>query len=217
MSSAWLHDVVHWMQTIQSAGWLGWLLFIGSYALACLCFVPGSVLTLGAGAIYGFWGGSLLVLLGNGLGSLLSLLITRYLLRGWAKRQFARSPKMKAIEEAVARDGWKLVCLTRLSPIMPFSLINYALGLTKISAAKFLFATEVGAIPSTCVYVYLGTLVGNLTRIGPDLHQHRSWDWAFQAAGLVFTIGVTIYITHLANKALKSRIKSPARKKHRGR
>ena len=196
------------MQQIQAAGWGGWLIFILLFAAACLLFIPASVLTLGAGAVYGFWGGTLLVLLGNGLGSLLSLLVARYLLRGWAERIFARNPKLRAIEDAVAHDGWRIICLTRLSPVMPFSLINYALGLTKISAAKFLFATEVGALPSICVYVYFGTLIGSLTKIGPDLKHHRPLEWTIQGIGLALTIGVTIYITRVASRSLKSRMES---------
>jgi uncharacterized membrane protein YdjX (TVP38/TMEM64 family) len=206
MGSTWLHEVVHGMQAIQGAGWVGWLMFIGLYAAACLLFIPGSILTLAAGAVYGFWGGTLLVLAGNGLGALLSLLLTRYLFRDWAKKQFARFPKLRAMEKAVQKQGWTLVCLTRLSPIMPFSLINYSLGLTKISVAKFFFATEAGAIPSTAVYVYFGTMIGSLTKIGPDLHRHRGLEWIFQGVGLVLTIAVTIYITRLATRSLKKRI-----------
>jgi uncharacterized membrane protein YdjX (TVP38/TMEM64 family) len=211
MHSAWIHDVVHLMETIQAAGWVGWLLFILLYAAACLLFVPGSILTIASGAVYGFWGGTVLVLIGNGLGSVFSLLITRYLLRDWIKSKIARNKNMLAIEDAVASDGWRIVCLTRLSPIMPFSLINYALGLTRISAAKFLFATEIGAIPSTCVYVYFGTLIGNLTRIGPDLRRHQGWEWIFQGVGLVITIGATIYVTRVASQAIKKRLKSSSR------
>jgi uncharacterized membrane protein YdjX (TVP38/TMEM64 family) len=173
-----------------------------------LLFVPGSVLTLGAGAIYGFWEGTLLVLAGNGVGALLSLLITRYLLRDWAKKLIGRHPKMKAVEEAVAHDGWRIVLLTRLSPVMPYSLINYSLGLTRLSVMKFFLATELGAIPSTCIYVYLGTLIGNLTKIGPDLRQHRPLEWIVQGVGLVLTVGVTIYVTRAASQSLKKRLKS---------
>jgi uncharacterized membrane protein YdjX (TVP38/TMEM64 family) len=208
MSSDWLHEVVIWMGTIQHAGWLGWLLFIGLYAAACLLFIPASFLTLGAGAVYGFWGGTFLVLAGNGLGSLLSLLITRYLLRDWAKKYFDRHPRLRAVEDAVQHDGWRIVCLTRLSPVMPYSLINYSLGLTQISAFKFIAATEIGSIPSTCVYVYLGTLIGNLTKIGPDIRHHRPLEWVFQGVGLLFTIGVTIYITRLASRSLKKRMQA---------
>ncbi len=210
MGSVWLHEVVHWMETIQGAGWVGWLLFVGLYAASCLLFIPGSILTLAAGAVYGFWGGTLLVLIGNGLGALLSLLITRYLLRDWARKKFARHTGLRAMETAVRKDGWTIVCLTRLSPVMPFSLINYSLGLTKLSALKFLLATEVGAVPSICVYVYFGTLIGSLTRIGPDLHQHRALEWVFQGCGLILTILVTIYVTRIASRALKERM--PSRK-----
>jgi uncharacterized membrane protein YdjX (TVP38/TMEM64 family) len=206
MNGSWVHDVVHWMQSIQAAGMMGWFLFIVLYALACLLFIPGSILTVSAGAIYGFWGGTLLVLLGNGLGSILCVLVTRYLLRERAQKFFDRNEKMKAMEEAVQKDGWKIVCLTRLSPVMPFSLINYALGLTKISLAKFFLATEAGAIPSTCIYVYLGTLIGNLTKIGPDLRQHRPLQWTIQGVGLVLTIAVTVYVTKVASRSVKRRL-----------
>jgi uncharacterized membrane protein YdjX (TVP38/TMEM64 family) len=206
--SVWIHAIVHTMEAIQHTGWFGWLLFIGLYAAACLLFIPGSILTLAAGAVYGFWEGTLLVLAGNGLGALLSLLITRYLLRDWAKKQFTKNPKMRAIEEAVAHDGWRIVLLTRLSPIMPYSLINYSLGLTRLSAAKFFLATVAGAIPSTCIYVYLGTLIGNLTKIGPDLRHHRPLEWIIQGVGLAFTIAVTIYVTQVASHSLKKRMKS---------
>jgi len=206
MHSAWLHEMVHWLQQIQAAGWLGWLIFIGLYAAACLTFVPGSVLTLGSGVVYGFWGGTLLVLIGNGLASILSLCLTRYLFRDWVQKQFDKHQRLRTLEDAVEKHGWHIVCLTRLSPIMPFSLINYALGLTKISALQFLLATEIGAIPSTCVYVYFGTLIGNLAKIGPDLKHHRPLEWILQGGGLLFTIGITIYITRIASKALKEHI-----------
>jgi uncharacterized membrane protein YdjX (TVP38/TMEM64 family) len=208
MGTAWLHEVVRGMQAVQSAGWVGWLIFIAVYAAACLLFIPGSILTLAAGAVYGFWAGTLLVLIGNGLGALSSLLITRYLLRDWAKKQFDKHPRLRAVEDAVGTDGWTIVCLTRLSPVMPFSLINYALGLTKISATKFFLATEAGAIPSTCVYVYFGTLIGSLAKIGPDLHAHRGLEWIVQGGGFLFTVGATVYVTWVASRALKKRIKS---------
>ncbi len=195
------------MQAIQAAGWTGWLLFIGLYAACCLFFIPASFLTFGAGAVYGFWGGTLLVLAGNGLGSLLCLLVTRYLFRGWATRLFNRHRKWNAVMDAVQHDGWKIVFLTRLSPIMPFSLINYSLGLTRISAWHFLLATELGSVPAIAVYVYFGTLMGNLAMIRNDLRHHGAWYWVAQGVGLVVAVGVTIYVTRLASKALNQRIR----------
>ena len=216
MPSVWLHpdaertlgpwEVVTWMLTMQGAGWSGWLGFLAFYALACLFFVPGSVLGFGAGAIYGFWGGILLVLIGNGLSALLSLLITRYLLRNWSIRFFARNPTMHDLGIAVQKDGWRIVCLSHLSPIMPFSLVNYAFGLTRIPAAEFLPATILGGFPASCVYVYLGTLVGNLAAIGTGALHRQPLVWFLQGIGLVATIILTVYLTRRATQSLKKRV-----------
>jgi len=202
-----LSHLLHWMQDIQASGWSGWLFFIGLYAACCLFFIPASVLTFGAGAVYGFWGGTLLVLIGNGLGSVLCLLVTRYLLRGWARRVFQQHKKWNAVVDAVQHDGWKIVFLTRLSPMMPFSLINYSLGLTRISAWHFLLATELGSVPAIAVYVYCGTWMGNLAKIRADLRHHGAWYWVAQGVGLAVAIGVTVYVTRLASKALNRRIR----------
>jgi uncharacterized membrane protein YdjX (TVP38/TMEM64 family) len=199
----WLHAVIGAMRFIHDSGPWGWAMFIGGYALCCLLFIPGSLLTIAAGAVYGFLGGSLLVLTGNGLGSVLCLLITRFFLRDWVARKIAASSRMRAIEKAVRHNDWKLVFLTRLSPVMPFSLINYSLGVTGISAWRFLLATELGAVPATLVYVYIGTLIGNLARLGPEIRQHRPLEYVVQGAGLVVAIAVTVYVTRLASRALK--------------
>jgi uncharacterized membrane protein YdjX (TVP38/TMEM64 family) len=202
-----LQHAVHWMQAIQQAGWTGYLMFIALYAACCVFFIPASFLTFAAGAVWGFWGGMTLVLLGNGLGSLFCLLITRYLLHGWAESHFKKNKKLRAVAEAARHDGWKIVFLTRLSPAMPYSLINYALGLTDLSAWRFLAATEVGSIPATAVYVYLGTLMGSLATVRSDMHSHSPVRWAVQGVGLFITLLVTIYVTHLATRSLKARMK----------
>jgi uncharacterized membrane protein YdjX (TVP38/TMEM64 family) len=201
-----LTHLLHWMQAIQAAGWVGYLMFIGLYAACCLFFIPASFLTFAAGAVYGFWIGTALVLAGNGLGSLLCLLVTRYLFRDWASRFFKRHKKWNAVVDALQHDGWKLVFLTRLSPAMPFSLINYALGLTKISAWQFLLATALGSVPAIAVYVYLGTVMGNLAKIRTDLHHHGMWYWAVQGVGLLIALAITIYVTRVATNSLKGRV-----------
>jgi uncharacterized membrane protein YdjX (TVP38/TMEM64 family) len=201
-----LTHLLHWMQAIQAAGWVGYLMFILLYAVCCLFFIPASFLTFAAGAVYGFWAGLALVFVGNGLGSLLCLLVTRYLFRGAASRFFERHRKWNAVVDAVQHDGWKIVFLTRLSPAMPFSLINYALGLTKISAWHFLAATEIGSVPAIAEYVYLGTVMGNLAKIRADLHHRGAWYWAVQGAGLLIALAITIYVTRVATNSLKQRV-----------
>jgi uncharacterized membrane protein YdjX (TVP38/TMEM64 family) len=202
-----LTHLLHWMQAIQAAGWEGYLMFIGLYAACCLFFIPASFLTFASGAVYGFWPGLALVLAGNGLGSLLCLMATRYLFRNSASRFFKRHKRWNAVVNAVQHDGWKLVFLTRLSPAMPFSLINYSLGLTKISAWHFLLATELGSVPAIAVYVYLGTVMGNLAKIRADMHNHGVWYWVAQAVGLVIAVAIAIYVTRVAKNSLNKRIK----------
>ena len=207
----WVHHIVDLMRTIHHAGPTGWLLFIVLYALCCLLFVPGSILTIAAGAVYGFWGGVALVLVGNGLGSVGSLLVTRCFLRDWMARWVAKNPKLSALEKAVAEDDFRLVFLTRLSPVMPFSLINYSLGLTKIPAWRFFLATECGAVPATCVYVYFGSLIGGLAQIGPEMREHRPIYWTIQGLGLLLAIGVTAYVTYAAKAKLDQLYKASKR------
>jgi uncharacterized membrane protein YdjX (TVP38/TMEM64 family) len=199
----WLHALVGGMRFITDCGPWGWLLFIGLYAFCCLFFIPGSVLTIAGGAVYGFVGGTVLVLAGNGLGSVLCLLVSRFFLRDWMARRIRGNPKLQAIEEAVKNQDFKLVFLTRLSPVMPFSLINYALGLTSVSTWRFLGATELGAVPATVAYVYIGTVIGNLARLGPDLRHHRPIEFVVQGAGVAVALGVSIYVAVLASRALK--------------
>lgn len=206
MHITWLQHVAIWMQEIQAAGWAGWFTYLIIYSFACLLFVPGSVMSFGAGAIYGFWGGLALALLGNGLSALLSLLITRYLLRDWAARYFARHPTMEDLGAAVQEDGWRIVCLTHLSPIMPFSLVNYAFGLTKISPTEFLLATILGGIPAGSIYVYLGTLAGNFATLHTDMSQHRPLIWFLRILGLTATIVLTVYLARRANQVLKKKL-----------
>jgi uncharacterized membrane protein YdjX (TVP38/TMEM64 family) len=201
-----LHHLLHWMQVIQAAGWGGYLMFIGLFALCCVVFFPASFLTFAAGAVYGFWVGTLLVLVGNGLGSLFCLLLTRYLFRNWAARHLKKWEKVSTVVDAVQHDGWKIVFLTRLSPMMPFSLINYALGLTKLSAWRFILATELGSVPAIAVYVYMGTLMGSLAKVRTNMRGSGLTHWAIQGTGLLVAIVVTIYVTHLASKSLKKRM-----------
>ena len=194
------------MHAIQAAGWSGWILFVCFYAVVGLFFVPGSILSFTAGTIFGFWGGLALALIGNGSSALLSLLVTRYLLRDWAARYFAKHPTMEDLGAAVREDGWRIVLLTHMSPLMPFALVNYAFGLTGIPAAEFLLATTLGAIPTTSLYVYLGALAGNLAAVSPDPNHHRPLIWIMRGVGLLATIVVTVYITRRATQALKKSI-----------
>ncbi|PSP12165.1 MAG: hypothetical protein BRC56_00530, partial [Cyanobacteria bacterium SW_9_47_5] len=124
-----LKGVLDW---IDSLGAWGAVALIVIYIVAPVLFIPGSILTLGAGFLFGVIQGTILVSVGAAIGATAAFLVGRYLARGWVSKQLEGKPKFQAIDEAVAREGWKIVGLTRLSPIFPFNLLNYGLGLTQV-------------------------------------------------------------------------------------
>src|SRR5262249_48812726 len=122
---------------IKSLGLWGPILFIGLYVLACVFLVPGSVLTLGRGAIFRRGYGSIYVFIGATLGATAAFLVGRYFARGWVAKRIEGNATFNAIDKAVAREGWKIVGLTRLSPVFPFVLLNYAFGITQVSLRDY--------------------------------------------------------------------------------
>ena len=130
----------------------------------------------------------------------------RYLARGWVSKQLEGKPKFQAIDEAVAREGWKIVGLTRLSPIFPFNLLNYGLGLTQVSLRDYFFPTWIGIIPGTILYVYLGSLASDFATLGAGERSRTPAEWAFYGIGLVATAAVTWYVTRVAKKSLNRKV-----------
>ena len=187
---------------ISKLGPWGPLIFIGIYIVAAVLFVPGSVLTLGAGALFGVVLGSVCVSISATLGATAAFLVGRYLARDAIAHKIERSEKFAAIDRAVADEGWKIVLLTRLSPIFPFTLLNYAFGLTRVRLGHYVLASWIGMMPGTVMYVYLGSLV----RLGAAAQQRTPAQWALYGVGLVSTIVVTVFITRIARRALAERI-----------
>lgn len=202
-AQALLRNALRW---IADLGFWGPVLFIGIYILATVLFAPGSILTLGAGVVFGVVAGSTYVFLGATLGATAAFMVGRYLARGWVARQIEGSPKFKAIDQAVAGEGFKIVLLTRLSPVFPFNLLNYAFGITQVSLKDY-FLGSVGMIPGTIMYVYLGSLAGNLAMVGTGSQPtNPGVVWTLRILGLVATIAVTVYVTQVARRALATKI-----------
>jgi uncharacterized membrane protein YdjX (TVP38/TMEM64 family) len=194
------------LQWINGLGSLGGIAFIGIYIIATVAFLPGSILTLGAGVIFGVILGSLYVFIGATLGATAAFLVGRYLARDWVTNKISDNKKFAAIDKAVGKEGLKIVLLTRLSPIFPFNLLNYALGITGVSLQDY-FLGSVGMIPGTIMYVYIGSLAGNLAFIGSESKpDNMILHWVIKIIGLIATIVVTIYVTKIAKKALEDDI-----------
>lgn len=196
-------DALAW---ISDLGPLGLLIFIALYILACVLLLPGSILTLGAGVVFGVVKGSIAVSIGATLGATCAFLVGRYLARNWVAGKIAGNAKFKAVDEAVAREGWKIVLLTRLSPVFPFNLLNYAFGLTQVSLKHYFFASWLGMIPGTVMYVYIGSLAGDLASLGAGGRTRTTGEWVLYGVGLLAALVVTVFVTRVARKALATRI-----------
>jgi uncharacterized membrane protein YdjX (TVP38/TMEM64 family) len=195
------------LEGIEGLGPWGLVVFVVLYVTAAVLLLPAFVLTLGAGAVFGVARGFVAVWVGATLGATAAFLIGRYLARGWVARRIEGNPKFAAMDVAVAREGWKIVGLTRMSPAFPYVLLNYAFSLTRVSVRDFVLATAVGMVPGIAMYVYIGSLAGTLAGAGERARTPA--EWALYAVGLLATVAVTVYVTRVARGALDKRIARP--------
>jgi uncharacterized membrane protein YdjX (TVP38/TMEM64 family) len=194
------------LQWIESLGIVGGIAFIAIYMAATVAFLPGSILTLGAGIVFGVLLGAIYVFIGATLGAIAAFLVGRYLARGWISKQIEGNQKFAAIDQAVTREGFKIVLLTRLSPVFPFNLLNYAFGVTGVALKDYALGS-IGMIPGTVMYVYIGSLAGNLARIGTENQPtNPTAQWTIRIIGFIATVAVTIYVTRVARQALAEKV-----------
>ena len=200
-----LTNALEWINNLGAAAAI---VFIVIYMVATVLFFPASLLTLGAGVVFGVFLGSLYVFIAASIGASLAFLVGRYIARGWVEKQIEGNPRFKAIDQAVAEEGVKIVLLTRLSPIFPFNLLNYAYGLTKVTFRDYVVGT-LGILPGTIMFVYVGSLAKNLATIGAeDVETPGGIEWAIRIIGFVATVAVTIYVTKIARKALSQKVET---------
>ncbi|HYO74659.1 MAG TPA: TVP38/TMEM64 family protein [Archangium sp.] len=201
----WLLGIV---ERIRGMGLAGAVLYVAVYGVATMLMMPATVLTLGAGFVYGPVYGSLLVVVASNLSALASFLLGRTVLRERVSRPLARQPRFTAVNSAVAAQGFKVVLLLRLSPIFPFSLLNYSLSLTRVRLRDYAPATTLGMLPATVLYVYLGSLVTSVAQLsqGDRPDSGLSGQLLFWG-GLAATVLATVYVTRLARRALDATLK----------
>ncbi len=194
-----LKNALEW---VESLGAIGAIAFMAIYIVATIAFLPAFILTLGAGVLFGVWLGSIYVFIGATFGSIAAFLVGRYLARNWVAKKIAGNDKFRAIDRAVGKEGLKIVLLTRLSPIFPFNLLNYAFGVTGVSAKDYIIGS-IGMIPGTIMFVYIGSLAGNLALLGNDAQPtNPTLQWTTRIIGFIATVAVTIYVTRIAKQAL---------------
>ena len=211
----WLRNALQWIDSLSAAGAMSGdkllriYAFIAIYILATVAFIPGSILTFGSGVLFGVVWGSLYVFISATLGATIAFLVGRYLARGWVAKKIEGNHKFRAIDQAVGKEGLKIVLLTRLSPMFPFNLLNYAFGITGVSLQDYVIGS-VGMIPGTVMYVYMGSLASNLATIGTASQPtNPGVQWAIRIIGFIATVAVTLYVTKVARKALEEEVLEP--------
>ncbi len=201
-----LRDSLSWVQGLGPIAPIGFILI---YNLATVLFVPGLILTLGGGVLFGLGLGTVYVFIAATLGATIAFLVGRNFARDWVTDKMVSYPKFGAIDAAVAKNGFKIVLLTRLSPLFPFNVLNYAFGITQVSLKDYILGS-IGMIPGTILYVYIGSLIGNIALIGTQNTlinpETERLQWIAKIIGFMVTIGATIYITRIAQKALDQSI-----------
>jgi uncharacterized membrane protein YdjX (TVP38/TMEM64 family) len=194
----WVKAFTGW---IRHLGVAGALIFIAVYALAAVLFLPGAIFTIAAGLVYGIAGGTAVALAGATLGAGLAFLAARYLVRGRIEEFARKNSKFGALDDAIGDEGWKIVGLLRLSPLIPFNVSNYFYGLTSIGFWPYLVASCVGMLPGTLLYAYLGA-IGQAGLEGGN-KGYSPLKWTFLGIGLLATIAVTVFVSRVAKKALQ--------------
>jgi uncharacterized membrane protein YdjX (TVP38/TMEM64 family) len=192
--------------TARLAGLGAWApaAFVLGYIFAAVAFVPGSILTLAAGAVFGLWKGTVLAFVAATLGAAAAFLVSRHLARDFVHGRLVGDPRVAAIDRAIGEHGRKIVFLLRLSPVFPFNLLNYALGLTTVRFTDYLIAS-LGMLPGTFLYVYYGKLVGDVARLaGPNPVWGTPGYYALLGIGLGATIAVTTIVTRAARRTLRA-------------
>jgi len=191
----------------RAAGALGIVIFLVAYIVSTVAALPGSLLTLAAGFAYGPLWGLVIASPASIAGATCAFLLGRTLLRDWAARKVKSSTWAKAIDAAVEREGFKLVLLLRLSPLVPFNLLNYVLSLSKIRLQTYVVASAIGMLPATALYVYLGSLAPAAARLSEATDQGGTFRTVVYVVGLAATIAVAVIATRAARRALDSELR----------
>jgi uncharacterized membrane protein YdjX (TVP38/TMEM64 family) len=190
------------LDAVAGLGPWGPVLFVGLSVLAVVLFVPSLVLSLAAGALFGFVLGLPLTLMGGTLGAVAAFSIGRHLARERVARALVGNATFRALNRAAGARGWRIVALARLTPIFPFAIGNYGFGLSPMSTRAYGLASLLGSLPSNAVYVYAGSLSGSLAAATAEGRERTPAEWALLLGGLLATVALAVYLRRIATREL---------------
>jgi uncharacterized membrane protein YdjX (TVP38/TMEM64 family) len=200
---SWIAGAEVWVEHHRAAAAA---LFIAVYVLAAVLVVPGSILTLASGYLFGLPLGVALTSAGSLLGAVAAFVVGRFVARDWVERRVATRPHFRALDAAMHRDGFVIMLLARLSPLIPYNLLNYGLSVTAARLRDYVLASWIGMLPAIVLYVYTGSLAKSLTALTSG-GRPPSWAaHAFLAMGFAATVALTVVITRRATRILRERL-----------
>ncbi len=197
------------VEAMRGAGALGVVGFSLAYLAAALLMLPGAILTLAAGFAYGPIWGTLLVSPVSVAAAALAFLASRSVARPAIERRILGSPRFAAIDAAVADGGFRMVLLLRLSPILPYNLLNYALGLTRVGLTRYVAASFLGMLPGTFLYVYLGSLATSAAELASGRRGPGAGGQLLFWGGLAATVLAAWLVGRAARRALDQAMAKP--------
>jgi uncharacterized membrane protein YdjX (TVP38/TMEM64 family) len=209
-AAAYTLPVAEWItglaERARNTGALGVAMFFAAYVGSTVAFLPGSILTLAAGFAFGPFWGLAIASPASVAGATCAFLLGRTLLRDWAAARVGESPRLRAIDAAVGREGFKIVLLLRLSPLFPFNVLNYALSLSKVRVSTYVLASFLGMLPGTALYVYLGSLAPAAAELASAGGRGGSGRTILYVVGLVATVAAAAIGTRAARRALNAEL-----------
>ena len=195
----WLSVGVAWIESHRA---LSWIVYIAAYTAAAILVIPGTILTLAAGFLFGIPTGVMLVSVGSLMGAAGAFLVGRFLARDWVRQRIRNFPSFRALDKATHHEGFIIVLLTRLSPLFPFNLLNYAFGLTAVRFRDYVLASWIGMAPAIVLYVYIGSVAKSLAEVTSDGVERGFAGSALLGIGLIATLVLTVFITRIATRTL---------------
>lgn len=200
----WFLPVGEWLKHLQGRieglGPIAPVAYVVLYVATTVLLIPGSLLTIGAAGIFSFWKALAVVVAGANLGALGAFGLTRTFLRERVARWAEANPKFAALDRAIGREGFKMVLLARLSPVFPFNLLNYLLGLTTVRTGSYVLANLIGMLPGTFLYVYVGATARDAVSGGAG--NLGAWKLVLRIVGLLATVAVVALVTNIARRAM---------------
>lgn len=194
--------ILRWFQARNN--WAGWGIFVGMYCAFVALFLPGVVLIIGAGFVFGFWKGLLAVWIGGAVGQALAFLLARYLLKDWVE-SFVKGKwaKWEYIDKAIELDGWKLVLIMRFSPLIPYNLLNIAMATTSMPFWQFTIVSAIGILWECAVFCYFGSMAENVTSIASGGGMSGPFEWVMLGVSVVMCIVGAVFVSFMIKKAIK--------------